>query len=285
MNQLELKRKDSKSPMRVQEREGVPYLTFPSFEKLEGIRHGFSTRLGGVSRGYFSSLNLSFTRGDEEERVRENFERIGKAMGFLTENLVFSHQTHTTHVQVVGKRERGCGFTHPLPYQDVDGLVTGESGLVLTAFFADCVPLFFVDPKKRVIGLSHSGWRGTAGKIGRETIRVMKEEFGCDPKDILTGVGPSICQSCYEVSEDVISRFRQEFQECDWESLFYEKGEGKYQLNLWKANELVLLEAGITPAHICITDICTCCNPNVLFSHRASGGKRGNLAAFLELTR
>lgn len=284
MNLTELKRKDGKSPMGVREKDGVPYLAFPAFEKQKGIRHGFSTRLGGVSQGCFASMNLSFTRGDEESCVRENFRRMGKAIGFATEDLVFTHQTHTACVRVVGERERGCGFTRPLPYQDVDGLVTNVPGLVLTAFFADCVPLFFADPRKRVIGLSHSGWRGTVGKIGQETVRLMEAEFGCDPKDILAAVGPSICQDCYEVSEDVIRQFQLQFEESCWESLFYGKGGGKYQLDLWRANELVLLEAGITPEHISITDVCTCCNPDLLYSHRASGGRRGNLAGFLELT-
>lgn len=284
MNISELKRKNGQRVLTVKEEGGIPYLTFPSFEKLGGIRHGFSTRLGGVSEGCLSSMNLSFTRGDKEECVRENFRRIAKAIGFSTENLVFSHQTHTANVRVVTKAERGCGFVRPLPYRDVDGLVTNEAGLVLSAFFADCVPLFFADPRRRVIGLSHSGWRGTVGKIGKRTVQLMTEEFGCEPKDILTAVGPSICQDCYEVSEDVISRFRENFAENQLRDVYYEKGGGKYQLDLWKANEQVLLEAGILPEHISITDVCTCCNPELLYSHRASGGKRGNLAAFLELT-
>lgn len=280
-----LKRKGSGEAMRVREKGEVPYLTFPAFENLQGIRHGFSTRLGGVSQGYLSSMNLSFTRGDEESRVRENFRRIGEAIGFCEKDLVFSQQTHTTNVRVVTQKDRGNGYTQPLPYQDVDGLVTGEKGLVLATFYADCVPLFFADPKLRVIGLSHSGWRGTVGKIGCQTVEVMRKEFGCRPEDILAAVGPSICQDCYEVSGDVIEAFQENYEKDCWESLFYEKAEGKYQLNLWRANELALLEAGILPEHISVTDLCTCCNPDILYSHRASQGRRGNLAAFLEIER
>lgn len=280
-----LKRKGSGEVMRVREKGEVPYLTFPAFENLQGIRHGFSTRLGGVSQGYLSSMNLSFTRGDEESRVRENFRRIGEAIGFCEKDLVFSQQTHTTNVRVVTQKDRGNGYTQPLPYQDVDGLVTGEKGLVLATFYADCVPLFFADPKLRVIGLSHSGWRGTVGKIGCQTVEVMRKEFGCRPEDILAAVGPSICQDCYEVSGDVIEAFQENYEKDCWESLFYEKAKGKYQLNLWRANELALLEAGILPEHISVTDLCTCCNPDILYSHRASQGRRGNLAAFLEIER
>lgn len=280
-----LKRKGIGEVMKVREKGEVPYLTFPAFENLKGIRHGFSTRLGGVSQGYLSSMNLSFTRGDEESRVRENFRRMGEAIGFCEKDLVFSQQTHTTNVRVVTQKDRGNGYTQPLPYQDVDGLVTGEKGLVLATFYADCVPLFFADPKLRVIGLSHSGWRGTVGKIGCQTVEVMRKEFGCRPEDILAAVGPSICQDCYEVSGDVIEAFQENYEKDCWESLFYEKAGGKYQLNLWRANELALLEAGILPEHISVTDLCTCCNPDILYSHRASQGRRGNLAAFLEIER
>ena len=161
--------------------------------------------------------------------------------------------------------------------------MTNVPGICLVTSYADCVPLYFVDPIKKVIGLSHSGWRGTVGKIGKETVRVMKEHFGCDPADILAAVGPSICQDCYEVSEDVIDMFRANFRESEYDRLFYAKENGKFQLDLWKANELVLTDAGIRPEHMAVTNVCTCCNPELLFSHRASKGKRGNLAAFIAL--
>lgn len=280
---MELKRNGDRNVMQIRQKGEVPFLTFPSFEELKGIRHGFSTRLGGVSREHLYSMNLSFTRGDDPENVKENFRRMGEAIGFSEKDLVFSHQTHTTNVRIVTKEDRGCGFLRPLPYQDVDGLVTNQRGLVLSTFFADCVPLFFADPVKGVIGLSHSGWRGTVGKIGKKTLEVMTETFGCGKEDIFAAIGPSICQDCYEVSEDVIEEFKAQYRREDWDSLFYRKENGKYQLNLWKANELVLQEAGILPEHISVTDVCTCCNSEVLYSHRASQGKRGNLAAFLQL--
>ena len=132
-----------------------------------------------------------------------------------------------------------------------------------------------------MIGLSHSGWRGTVQKIGAVTIRKMVEEYGCNLQDIYAAIGPSICQSCYEVSGDVIDEFKNVFQKQYWEELFYHKKADKYHLNLWKANEIILLEQGIRQEHLTVTDVCTCCNSEVLFSHRASGGKRGNLAALL----
>ena len=281
---MKIKWQDEKIPhMNVKEAGKVIYLTYPAFEKLEGIIHGFSTRLGGVSRGIYSSMNLSFTRGDEEEAVKENYRRIAQAIGFQTEDIVTSDQTHTANVRKVTEADRGKGITVPRDYQDVDGMVTNVPGLVLATFYADCVPLYFADPVKRVIGLSHSGWRGTVAKIGKVTVEKMKEEYGCHPEDILAAIGPSICQDCYEVSEDVIEEFKTAFAGEYQERLYYKKKNGKYQLNLWEANRLIFLEAGIPEANISMPGICTCCNPEFLFSHRASHGKRGNLAAFLGL--
>lgn len=261
----------------------TPYLEYPLFQNTGIVRHGFSTRLGGVSEGCYSSLNLSFTRGDREEAVRENFRRMGNALGVRCEDMVFTQQTHTTNVRVVTDQDRGMGIVRPRSYADVDGLVTNVQGICLVTFFADCVPLYFLDPAKKVIGLSHSGWRGTVGKIGRRTVELMQEQYGCSPADILAAVGPSICQDCYEVSEDVIVQFREHFAEKDWPELFYKKENGKYQLDLWKANELVFLEAGIHKEHIAVTNLCTHCNSDILYSHRTTGDKRGNLCAFLAL--
>lgn len=265
------------------EKHGVEYLEFAPFAKLDVVKHGFSTRIGGVSTGIYGSMNLSFARGDEKESVQENFRRMTKAIGTTTDHLVFSAQTHTTNIKTVTQADQGKGFVYPVDYEEVDGLITNEPGVCLVTFFADCVPLFLVDPVKKAIGLVHSGWRGTAGKIGAKAIAKMEEEFGCEPRNIYAAVGPSICQSCYEVSEDVADQFREAFAKSYWETIFYRKENGKYQLDLWKANDIIFTEAGITKDHLSITNVCTCCNHESLFSHRASQGKRGNLAAFLEL--
>ncbi|MCI9252421.1 MAG: peptidoglycan editing factor PgeF [Lachnospiraceae bacterium] len=280
---MEFVRKNKGVAMKVVEREGVPFLVFPGLDETEAVIHGFSTRMGGVSEGMFSSMNLSFARGDEEGRVRENFARLGRAMGLDCRNLVFSDQTHTSNVRVVTEADRGKGFVREKDYRDVDGLVTNVPGLVLATFYADCVPLFLVDPVHRAVGLSHSGWKGTVGKIGKRTVELMKEQYGTRPEDLTAAIGPSICQDCYEVSEDVIGQFQEAFEETYWKEIFYEKPDGKYQLNLWRANELIFREAGLLPERILTTDLCTCCNAKLLFSHRASKGKRGNLGAFLML--
>ena len=261
----------------------VLYLTYPLLESTGIIKHGFSTRVGGVSQGVLSTMNLSFSRGDDENAVRENFRRMANALDVEENCFVFSHQTHTTNVRKVTLEDKGKGLTRKLDYQDIDGLITNVPGLCLSTFYADCVPLYFVDPVKKAIGLSHSGWRGTVGKIGCVTVQKMQEEYGSNPENIIAAIGPSICQDCYEVSEDVIVEFQNHFDKKYWKDLYYKKENGKYQLNLWKANEIVLAEAGILKEHIAVTNLCTCCNHESLFSHRASKGKRGNLAAFLAL--
>lgn len=277
------KRRTEESLMHLEETNGVPYFVFRNLGQTNLVRHGFSTRLGGVSEGHLASMNLSSTRGDDPEHVEENFRRMAAAIGFEPESLVLSLQTHTTNVRLVTEEDRGKGFTVPRNYDNVDGLITNVPGLTLATFYADCVPLFFVDPVRRAIGLSHSGWKGTVHRMGQVTLQKMAEAFGTDPKDVQAAIGPSICQDCYEVSEDVALEFEREFRGHADERLMYRKENGKYQLNLWRANEIVLTEAGILPEHLAVTNICTCCNPELLFSHRASQGKRGNLGAFLQL--
>lgn len=281
---MDIKWKEDKQPkMQVCQTEEVVYLSYPSLEETGMVRHGFSTRLGGVSEGIYASMNLSFSRGDKEAAVQENYRRIARAVGFDWESVVTSDQTHTANVRVVTNQDKGCGLTKPRPYQDVDGMITNEPGITLATFYADCVPLYLLDPVKKAIGLSHSGWKGTVGKIGKATVQAMEREYGTNPEDLIVAIGPSICQDCYEVSEDVIEEFQKAFPREQWAGLFYRKENGKYQLDLWEANRQIFLEAGVKPENISMPNLCTCCNPQLLFSHRASKGKRGNLAAFLAL--
>ncbi|CUQ86082.1 peptidoglycan editing factor PgeF [[Ruminococcus] torques] len=261
----------------------TPYMEYPLFQETGIVTSAFSTRLGGVSEGYYSSLNLSFDRGDDPARVLENFKRIGASIGVAVEDMVLSKQTHTTNVRVVTKEDKGKGVMRERNYTDVDGMITNVPGICLVTSYADCVPLYFVDPVKKAIGLSHSGWRGTVGKIGKNTVQLMQENFGSKPEDLLAAVGPSVCMDCYEVSEDVIEQFKEAFEKKYWEDFFYKKENGKYQLNLWKANELIFLESGILPEHMAITNVCTHCNSKILYSHRTMGNNRGNLCAFLAL--
>ena len=259
-----------------------PMLVFPALEQTGLVSHGFTTRLGGVSRDHLASLNLSFSRGDREENVRENFRRVAEYFNTEESRFVFTDQTHTSNIRVVTEQDAGKGLTRPRDYAEVDGLVTNVPGLVLSVFTADCVPVFLVDPRNRAIGLVHSGWRGTAEKIGRKAVELMGREYGTRPEDLICAIGPSICRDCYEVSSDVAEVFQKAFPGKEEEILSVKKN-GKFQLDLWSCGRLVLEEAGVPAENISITDICTCCNPDLLFSHRASHGRRGNLGAFLVL--
>ena len=274
---LNIKYKNDKHIYDEKEVAGVPFLSYPMFEETGIVNHGFSTRFGGVSKGCYATMNISTTRGDDPAAVAENCRRMAKALGVEVGDFTYTQQTHTTNVVVVKAEDKGKRFA------ETDGMITNVPGICLVTFYADCVPLYFVDPVKKVIGLSHSGWRGTVGKMGKVTVEKMTTEYDCDPKDILAAIGPSICQDCYEVSEDVIDCFKEKFDEHLWDNLFYQKENGKYQLNLWEANHQIFLESGISEEHIAVTNVCTHCNPEVLFSHRTTGNARGNVSAFLAL--
>ena len=276
----------------------LEYLHFPKLSAIDEVTHLFTTRTGGVSKDHLWSMNLSFSRGDDTENVLENYKRIAQVLGCEIGHIVASHQTHTTNIRIVTAQDGGKGVVKDRDYTDIDGLITDQKRLALACFYADCVPLYFVDPMKQVIGVAHSGWRGTMSGIGLKMVQTMQEQYGCDPADIVAAIGPSICQDCYEISEEVADQFRQGLWSdeavggsltairnsviyCDRPLLAPGKESGKYQLDLWLANLIVLHKAGIRLENIDVTDICTCCNPEYLYSHRASNGLRGNLAAFL----
>lgn len=267
----------------LKEKNHVPYIQFKNLSATGIVKHGFSTRKGGVSTGIFSSMNLNFKRGDDSDAVLENYRRMAAALNMRVEDMVLSDQAHTTNVRVITEEDRGKGILRPQDYSDVDGMITNVPGIVLVTSYADCVPLYFVDPVRKAIGLSHSGWKGTVGHIGQKTVWKMHEVYGSEPKDIVAAIGPSICQSCYEVSDDVAEAFRANFTADEAADILLDKGNGKYQLDLWKANWYVLTDAGILPEHLSVTDLCTACHPDLLWSHRKTNGQRGGLSAFLSL--
>ena len=272
---------------------GIEYLTFAGLNKIGFIRHAFSTRIGGVSTGIFSSMNLGYARGDDKACVDENFRRMASLLNCETGDFVTGHQTHTVNVRLITEADKGKGVIRPVDYHDTDGLITNVPGIVLVTFYADCVPLFFVDPVNRALGLSHSGWRGSVKRMGAVTIKAMTEHFGTKASDLICGIGPCICMDCYEVSEDVADEFIKEFPGCllaagdtlSDHTFLRNKSDDKYLLDLRAANKLILLEAGVPDSNIELPGICTCCNPDYLFSHRATGGKRGNMGAFLGINR
>ena len=266
--------------LNINHKNGVTYITFPRLLKTGAVRHLFSTKIGGVSTGQFASMNTRFT-GDTYENVCENYRRLCSTVGIDTSHLVLSHQTHTNNVKIVDKSHRGTGYNKP-SFSDIDGLITAERGVALVTQYADCTPLLFCDPVKRVCATSHAGWRGTASKIGEVTVGKMVSEFGCRKEDIIAAIGPAICKDCYEVDTPVYDAFKENGVPLD--GVFFPKGDGvHFNLDLKRANLNILLSCGIPRDNIDVADVCTCCNSDVLHSHRATGGKRGNLAAIIEL--
>lgn len=281
MEDIWKRKKAAEAALLYRTEKGVPYLSFPLLENTGLVKHGFSTKMGGVSQGKFATMNFTFTRGDNPQHVMENYRRMSAALEVDMEKMVLTCQTHTTNVRLVTEEDAGKGIIKERNYEAVDGLVTNIPGITLVTFYADCVPLYFLDPVNKAIGLSHSGWRGTVGRMGKITIDRMTEAFGSRPDQVLACIGPSICQNCYEIGEEVAEEFRKSFPESHWNDLLLKKPNGKYQLDLWRANEIVLLEAGVRQENLQVTDICTHCNSDYLFSHRTTGNERGNLAAFL----
>lgn len=282
---IKILKKNDKNILKLKKaKNGVEYFSFEALEKYEGLINGFSTRIGGVSEGPYASMNLSFSREpDNKKGVLENYKRMAEALGVKEDSFVLSYQEHSTNVRVVGKSDMGKGVSVERDYRNIDGLITDERGITLGAFFADCIPLYFYDRKKQVIGLAHSGWRGTCKKMGSVMIDEMTKNFGTDAKDVIACIGPGICQDCYQVSEDVYEEFSKNFKREDIDSIFREDGKDHFRLSLWKANETVLKEAGVLPENIFTSNICTACNPDLLYSHRIMGDIRGNMAAFLAL--
>ncbi len=259
----------------------LQYITFPKLNKTGIVNHLFSTRHGGVSEGQYKSMNLSFLNGDKHNNVIKNYEILCNKIGIDIHNLVLSRQTHTDNIKIVTEADRGTGIFKE-SFSDIDGLITNCKNVALVTQYADCTPLLFCDPVKKAIATSHAGWRGTVKEIGRKTVEKMTSEFGCNPKDIIACIGPCIMNCCYEVDTPVYNEFKK-LSYLDLYKIFTQKDNEHYMLNLVEANKQILISAGISPDNMDISDICTCCNAENLHSHRKTNGKRGNLAAIIEL--
>lgn len=262
----------------------LSYLYFPAFRAYPKLRHGFSTRQGGVSEGYLATMNFSFDRGDEPERVRENYHRIAAALDVSYDSLTVAKQTHTTNIREITTADRGAGVRFPRPYDNVDGLMTNVPGITLVTYHADCLPLYLYDPAHQAVALLHAGWRGTVDRIALCGLEKMQEAYGTRPSDVIAGIGPGISAACYETSESVRIQFAATFSDRDMQIIFTaphtgEDGARHWQLDLARANHLLLAHAGVQ--EIFESGVCMYRNAKRLFSHRAQGVKRGLNAAFL----
>ena len=258
---------------------GVGVFRLPLFVGMSGVDHGFSARTGGVSTGCYASLNLSFSRPENRETVLQNYYIFYEACGIAPDSMVLDSYEHDTKILKVGAEDCGRGFLRePLP--PCDGLVTNDPACTLVTGHADCMAFYCYDPITRSIGLAHAGWRGALNRIGRNVIAAMRAHYGANPKDIIVGVGPSICPQCFEVGEDVAQLFDTAYPGLP---LRGKSRSGKTSIDLWRVACCQFLETGVLPQHMQLMGICTAEEPARLFSHRRDKGQTGAMTAFLRL--
>jgi len=266
-------------------RRGVlVYFTVPSFEEYNLVSYAFTSRLGGVSPAPFESLNLGMRVGDEHKNVISNRERACEIMGVGLDRLVAGRQVHGNRVFDVTSAHAGRGaITWEDALPDVDALVTAETGVLLSSYYADCVPLVFLDPVQRVVALAHAGWKGTVQRIGAVTIGHMGGKYGSRPGDILAAVGPSIGPCCYEVDAPVLEKVKSCLP--GYPDLAHPGRPGHWWLDLPEMNRRILIDAGVNKDKITISGYCTSCSGDLLFSHRRQKGRAGRMASLIMLTR
>jgi YfiH family protein len=261
---------------------GVIFRTAEALSSAGGVIHGFSTRMGGVSTGIWASMNLGTTRGDDPENVRENYWRFCVAVGADCSSIVMSNQVHGNNIRVVTRADVKRDLYDPEGY-DTDGLVTDIPGVVLTIFSADCIPILFYDPVRKVIAAAHAGWAGTAKGIASRAVEKMADTYGCNPADILAAVGPGISKCCFETHADVPNAMTGALGACALPYIAMCSG-GTYKVDLKGLNSLQLQKAGVTAEHISVDPDCTLCNPDKYWSYRVHGDSRGSMAAVIQMT-
>ena len=252
-------------------KENLEYLTA---EKI-GVKHGFTTRRGGISEGIFARLNLGCHRGDSVENVEKNYEILGKELDFDCNNLVLTRQIHSDIIRVVTKKD-ALGVDHHR-YPECDGLVSCDPGVVLGVFTADCTPVLLWDSVTGAVGAVHAGWRGTALDIAGKAVRAMEAAFGCEAKNIRAAIGPNIGPCCFETHDDVPQAMMETYGAAGekWIRPF----NGKYYVNLKELNALSLRRTGVEAVEI--SECCTACRPDLFWSHRVTGGQRGSQGALI----
>ena len=231
--------------------------------------HGISTRLGGVSKPPFASLNLALHVGDEPAAVGENRRRFCRALGLSEERLCTAEQVHGERIIRVTEAE------------GTDALMTDVPGIPLLLCYADCTPVLLLDPVHKAAAVVHAGWKGTALGIAGKTVRAMEAAFGTRPEDCLAAIAPAIGASCYEIGEDVAAKFQAAFPA--FGGKIVRRVSGRPHLNLWQANYRQLEAAGLLSRHIEIAAVCTACNTGLFFSYRAEKGTTGRIGAMIAL--
>ena len=258
-------------------------LFFENLSEFKEIRHFVSTRKGGFSKPPYNSLNLGLHVGDDPEDVLKNRKRLATAIGIPLRYFTIGRQIHSGNVTIISEESRGRGSAkHEEEINDTDAMVTSVTGICLVILVADCVPMLFFDPLRKIIGVAHAGWKGTLQCIAENTVKIMESRFGSSPQDIIVGVGPSIGPCCYKVGPDVISQVETIFH-TKKEFILNELKSGEGYFDLWKANITQLLQAGIERKNIEMAWICTRENPDLFFSYRHQQGDTGRFGVGITL--
>ncbi|MBU9714842.1 peptidoglycan editing factor PgeF [Evansella tamaricis] len=249
---------------------------------LPDLTVGFTTKNGGISEKPFTSLNVGLHVNDESSQVLENRQRIGDLLSFTPANWVCGEQIHENRIEEITAEDAGRGvFDYESSITGTDGLYTKEPNILLASFYADCVPLFFLEPKKKLLGVAHAGWKGTVKDIAGEMVRLWQEKEGIHPRDIHAAIGPSIGPCCYVV-DDYVIQFVNEVLGKSGENLVYnEVDTGQYSLDLKALNRFLMEAAGIQQENIVQSKYCTSCETSLFFSHRRDKGKTGRLMSFI----
>jgi len=259
----------------------LPIIKFHSLEKFPEVDACFTTRLGGISLGDLSTLNLGFARNDSIENLQQNYSTVASAIDTDLDHIVMTDQVHSADISYADL-EHAIGSECMLKYKSTDGLWTDQRDLTLSATFADCVPVYFYDPIKNHIAIIHSGWKGTVEQISKNTVNILIKHGSC-ARDIIAIVGPSISSAYYEVTSDVIDHFKEVYDESKWKDIFIQTDQTHYHLDMWAAIYHTLESCGVLPANIHFSGICTYDNADMIFSHRRSYGKRGNCNGFIRM--
>lgn len=258
----------------------IKYISFDIIAGTGMVSHAFTTRLGGVSEGPYNSLNLAMHVGDFQRNVLDNRKMACRALGADPGDMVCGQQVHKSRVHVVTGADRGRGaWDYPGAIPETDALVTDCPGILLSSYYADCVPILILDPVKRATGLIHAGWKGTVAGIAGAALETMQKAFGTDPGDCLAAIAPSIGPCCYEVDQPVISALAGGGFD---PSLFaVPAGPGRWKLDLPGINRAILSGAGVKT--IAETGLCTSCRPDLFFSYRGQSGNCGRMASMMVL--
>lgn len=262
--------------MKLTGKNNIDILQFNILED-ENLFHFSTTVKGGVSEGNYATFNLGFYGGDEREKVYENRTRLALAAEIEYSRLYIPYQTHSDNITVINEEFLNLNENDRyLKLNGVDAVITNQPDICIGITTADCVPVLLYDPVKKILAAVHAGWKGTVQYIAVSTLKKMKKEFDCNYTDVKVGIGPAISAACYEVGDDVRDTFM--LAAFDMEKIsFLNEETGKYHIDLKEANRLQLIEAGILPDNIEVTDLCTYCQPELFFSARRQGIHSGRM--------